>query len=286
MALLGVGSSNITNGLLSSITGEANKAYMLFRNPDYLPQGTDNKPDVTAGLDTMIDNLQKKAKTTTAKSGSMGFSSVAGHDNSLVGIANEASYIPIKVQFNPSSINMSGRSGEIRSESTGGDKESQFQNYSVPTETILSMELIFDDVNSFDAFMVNEDLGSASAIGELGGQLINAAVGKEYSVQNISEIFVAAMLNAYTRMVGFVWNKIIFWGELTSVSVQYTMFNKKGNPIRSKVSIQIRQDRKAGDTAYETEKNWESAFENLFKVKSTNTAYNINNYASNIFNLN
>ena len=62
MALLGVGSSNITSGLVSSITGEANKAYMLFRNPDYLPQGTDKKPDVAAGLDTMIGNLQKKPK--------------------------------------------------------------------------------------------------------------------------------------------------------------------------------------------------------------------------------
>lgn len=284
---MAVGGSNIANGLVSSLTGTANKAYILFRNPDNLPDDKgEGIADGIAGLAKMADSMMQKADSLTAKSGKMGFSAMFGTDDALLALAGSNDYIPMKVQYNPSSMNFSGRAGEIRNESAGGSNEGSFQRYNAPEETILSMELMFDDVNVMDAFMVNSSVASVQGIGDVAGQLINAGLGKEYSVQDISEVFVAAMLNSYTRMVGFVWNKTIFWGELTSVNVQFTMFNKKGNPIRSKVYIQIRQDKKNGETRYATEKNWEKAYENMFKVKNTNTAFNINNAASNIFNLN
>ena len=78
-------------------------------------------------------------------------------------------------------------------------------------------------------------------------------------------------------MVGFAWNKMIFWGELVGVNVQYTMFNKTGAPIRAKVTIQIRQDQAVnGEKPYKTEENWEKAFQAMFQENQTSNPLNGN----------
>lgn len=278
---MALGSSNITNNLVSSVTGLNNKGYILFS--DYNDM---DKQDAAMGLSNLANKLQEAAKTTTAKSNVTGFSSYIFDDDSLKEYAAKGNYIPIKVQFNPKTISFIGQSGEVRSKSVGGENEGMFSQTNVPAETILKMELIFDDTNIMDAFMINSNLLSLAGAADNATQYTRAALGMEYSVRDISELFISAMVNVCSRQVGFVWNKTIFWGEMTSVNVQYTMFNKKGNPIRSTVALQIRQDKSKGETAYATEKNWDKAFENMFKIKKTNTAIGINNKASNIFNLN
>ena len=279
---MALGSSNITNNLVSSVTGLNNKGYILFSDCNDM----DNQDVAAMGLSNLANKLQEAAKTTTAKSNTTGFSSYIFDDDSLKDYATKGNYIPIKVQFNPKTISFIGQSGEVKSKSVGGENESMFSQTNVPAETILKMELIFDDTNVMDAFMINSNLLSLAGAADNATQYARAALGMEYSVRDISELFISAMVNVGSRQVGFVWNKTIFWGEMTSVNVQYTMFNKKGNPIRSTVSLQIRQDKNKGETAYATEKNWDKAFENMFKVKKTNTAIGINNKASNIFNLN
>lgn len=279
---MALGSSNITNNLVSSVTGLNNKGYILFSDCNDM----DNQDVAAMGLSNLANKLQEAAKTTTAKSNTTGFSSYIFDDDSLKDYATKGNYIPIKVQFNPKTISFIGQSGEVKSKSVGGENESMFSQTNVPAETILKMELIFDDTNVMDAFMINSNLLSLAGAADNATQYARAALGMEYSVRDISELFISAMVNVGSRQVGFVWNKTIFWGEMTSVNVQYTMFNKKGNPIRSTVALQIRQDKNKGETAYATEKNWDKAFENMFKVKKTNTAIGINNKASNIFNLN
>lgn len=278
---MALGSSNVTTNLVSSVTGLNNKGYMLFS--DYKQADSKN---AAMGLSNLANKLQEAAKTTTAKTNTTGFTSYLFDDDSLKKFATKGNYIPIKVQFNPKTISFIGQSGEVRSKSVGGESEGMFNQTDVPVETILKMELIFDDTNVMDAFMINSNLLSLAGAADTATQYTRAVLDMEYSVRDVSELFVSAMVNGFSRQVGFVWNKIIFWGEMTSVNVQYTMFNKKGNPIRSVVALQIRQDKNKGETAYATEKNWETAFENMFKVKKTNTAIGINNKASNIFNLN
>lgn len=55
---------------------------------------------------------------------------------------------------------------------------------------------------------------------------------------------------------------MVFWGELTSADVEFTMFNKSGNPIRSKVSLTIEQETEGSSRM---QKAWEKAFKELVK---------------------
>jgi hypothetical protein len=107
----------------------------------------------------------------------------------------------------------------------------------------MQVQLDFDDTDIRDAFM--------------------------YGVQDISEVFVGAMVRPSTRWVAFVWNRMIFWGELNNVTVRYTMFNPAGSPIRSQVTLCIRQDRSLEDASrYATEKEWDKAFDKMFCTKA------------------
>ncbi len=184
-------------------------------------------------------------------------------------------FVPIKVQYNPSTLQFVSQGGKSynRYSGTGGNT---FQVMNVPYEVKLHMDLIFDETVNSNAFATydSSNIGSLSGIGKtiktggIGNK--NAASqlaenkGKKYSVQNISELFVAAIAHPYTRMVCVVWNKTVFWGEITGVNVEYTMFNRDGDPIRSKVHVEIRQDDKF-DTD-NTASNWEKTFDGLFEA--------------------
>lgn len=287
---MAIGSNAAVSGLVSGITGNINKAYLLLHRPELNPadeQSTDGS-GVLSGLSGAAAKLQSSvgaAGKSLGISGS-GFNALSV-DASLTDIVNSADYLPVQVQFNPSSISFQGMGGEIRRESVGGAGENQFQQFDTPSETVMSMELIFDDTNNKDAFMMDAELPLLSEITSVGGltqrieQGAAALTGKKYSVQDATELFIAAMAQNFTRLVGFAWNKLIFWGELVGVNVQYTMFNKEGAPIRARVGVQIRQDQAVGsDDPYATEKEWEKAFENLFQTSTGNNAFGIGNSAS------
>lgn len=279
---------SIGNKFGASITGNVNKAYILVLNPEKIPKADKNSnnssvsTDCAKNLATLAGSLQSGGRIATSMFG--------GDDQGLIKTANDAGYIPIKVQYNPSTLTYYGRAGELRNENVGGGSVTRMHNYNMPEETILNVELLFDDTNLTDAFMMD---GSIASVGGIAGAAKQMFSG-EYSVKNISELFIAAMFHPYTRLVIFAWNKTVFWGEITSADVTYSMFNKKGNPIRSKVNLQIRQDKLSepikesdGKTAeYDTEVYWNAAYENMFSAKTGKSVFGIDNMASNIFNLN
>lgn len=284
--------NSILNGLGTAVTGNINKAYILLHRPEMNP-AEEAEAERNGGLGGQ-SGLAAAAYSLRAgmngrSSREMGISSsklgvVNGVDDMLKAQANMENFLPVQVQFNPSSISFQGNGGEIRRESVGGAGENEFQQFDRPSETIMGMELIFDDTNNKDAFMMDAELPLLSEITSVGGltQRIEQSVTEErgmvYSVQDTTELFVAAMVQNFTRLVGFAWNKMIFWGELVGVSVSYTMFNKSGAPIRAKVTIQIRQDQAIGSqNAYATEEQWEDAFEELFKTGTGNNAFGIKN---------
>ena len=279
------GANTIGTGLVSGLTGNINKAYILMHRPELNPTADTNTGSGGFGLTSAAKLLQtgvsdKKGRNLGIAGSTLNALSV---DSTLTAVANSADYIPVQVQFNPSSISFQGMGGEIRRESVGGAGENQFQQFDTPSETTMSMELIFDDTNNKDAFMMDGEVPLLSDIASVGGltqrieQGVTALQGKKYSVQDTTELFVAAMVQSFTRMVGFAWNKMIFWGELVGVNVQYTMFNKAGAPIRAKVTIQIRQDQAVnGEEPYKTEEIWEKAFEAMFKENQTANPLNGN----------
>lgn len=268
---------SLVNGLVSGITGNTNRAYILIHRPkDQSSIPANPKQELSAAASA----LQEADRSGPLRAAFQAM----GNDTAVRNAANAQDFIPVKIQFNPSSISFRGMGGKIRRDSVGGFGENQFQQFDSPVETVLGMQLIFDDTNNKDAFMMDGEMSLLSDITSVGGivqrleQGVSALQGKEYSVQDVTELFVAAMTQTYTRMVGFVWNKMVFWGELVSTSIQYTMFNKKGAPIRATVDIQIRQDipdPKEGQ--YKTEKKWNDAFDNLFDEDGGNNAFGIKN---------
>ncbi|MBQ7955248.1 MAG: hypothetical protein IJ282_05810 [Lachnospiraceae bacterium] len=289
---MAIGSNAFLNKVASGITGNINKAYILLHRPENNPANTGNSGSDSAsksGLSKAAASLQSDIKNKSNRGRTLGVSgnplNALGVDSSLMKKVNANEYFPLQVQFNPSSISFQGMAGDIRRESVGGSGENQFQQFGgMPTETVMAMELIFDDTNNKDAFMMDGevpllgDIASPGGLTQRIGQGVTALKGDTYSVQDQAELFVAAMVQSYTRWIGFAWNKTIFWGELVGVTVQYTMFNKEGAPIRAKVGIQIRQDQAGKDeTPYWTEDEWENAFEKLFEMNAGNNAFGIAN---------
>lgn len=254
--------NNMVNNFLSSVTGNTNKAYILLnKNPD---PSRDASGDVISGMANLASKLQGVA------------------EGKLESAAVTGSYMPVQVQYNPNAISFSGTQGRIRRSGVGG--QDQFQQLDVPVETVMSVELTFDDTNIKDAFMFEKlsvtNVGGIVQTVEDVGRMFKGG----YSVQDLSEVFVGAMVRPSTRWVAFVWNKMIFWGELTSAQVRYTMFNPSGSPIRSKVTLRIRQDAKPDEGRYATEKTWEKAFDQMFNTKYKTNGFNVSNKVSNFLN--
>lgn len=156
--------------------------------------------------------------------------------------AKESKDVYVKVHYNPASISMKSEAGK---NSTDGGSNTDpptgdaLQPEAVQMKTELSMELIFDETENIDAFMADSGMGSPTGLGRAGWHLKEKMKGREYSVAPISELFVAATMSIYARQVCFFWNGMQFEGELSKVNVEYTMFNNRGNPIRSQVAISI-----------------------------------------------
>ncbi len=175
------------------------------------------------------------------------------------------------VKYNPSSLNFSTRAGSFQ-QPVVGNASTQINQITIPSQTTLNVELIFDAVNNEDAFMMQK-FNTISA----GGVLSKAtAFGKNltktgYSVQSDVEGLIGLLLNSNTRIVTFAWSDMIFKGELTSVSATYTMFNPIGNPIRAKVSLAIQQNDNKEESKY-----WDTAFDALFGEAIIDNVVNTN----------
>lgn len=160
-----------------------------------------------------------------------------------IGLTPERSEdVYVKVHYNPASISMKSEAAKEETDqggttdpSTGGNSQPKV----TPMKTELSMELIFDETENIDAFMADSGMGSPTGLGRAGWHLKEKMKGREYSVAPISELFVAAAMSSYARQVCFFWNGMEFAGELSAVNVEYTMFNNRGNPIRSQVTVSI-----------------------------------------------
>lgn len=178
-------------------------------------------------------------------------------------------FIPVQVQYNPSSITMNSVGGNIKNfETMGNEKLNSMTSTDKQTSTYLSVDLIYEDINVADAF------GSQSldTKGLEGG---DKKVFKEddefsdvYSVKKPVEGLLSLMMEKETRQVIFVWNNMFFHGVMTSVSVNFTMFNKIGMPIKAKVSLQIQQSNT--DESFASDRQyWDSAFDTAFGVEKS-----------------
>lgn len=245
--------------LLSSLTGNIPKAVLCVRQ-----MSSQNASSIQETL-KKGEELQKKLlqETGNALNGLPRDSSKAGltynSQTQAGGIMANSGYLALEVQYNPNSIALDIHADQPARKS-GGDLGSKGVNQVVqacqPMAATMKLQLIFDDMNPQDAFMMSNMASSVgNAVSGVSG-LAKKANGNGYSVQAQIEGLMAALTRPETRQVIFFWSKMCFRGEICSVNARYTMFNKSGSPIRGTVDLVIRQ---AGGGAME-EMYWDEAF--------------------------
>ena len=236
---------------------------------------------IKSGASSVKNALSSKANfVAAAKSagGAIGDAlSGGGKDPYKVGeVATENdNFFKIAVQFNPASMRMDSVNGKVKSMNSSGNNTAKLlneQEYSGRTK--LSFDLIFDDVDLMDAFMLQEvfDLNASKALSKAGD--IWSHGQNVFSVRARMEVFMTLLVSSVTQHVIFHWGKMVFRGQVTGVTNTYNMFNTSGNPIRGTMHLEITQDdrkenqtdpEKQGDNFSYQNKQWQKSFNNTFK---------------------
>ena len=253
--------NEIIQNLGRSLTGNAVKAVLCVRSAAKI-EG-DSLQEAAKDANKINEELMKRAlKSLEGKEATATFKDIKG-------MVSENGYTPVEVQYNPSSLRFSTSAGmQTDYDDSAGDVA--VRTVKKPASTELSFELLFDDVNIMDAFMLSDNPITNMSTGNLlqsGKNLYNNIKGEGYSVREQMEVMLALLTIQSARQVIFFWGSMSFRGEVTAVSSTFTMFNKKGEPIRGKVGMTIRQGHSSNKTEeafrYD-EKYWDDAFDRVF----------------------
>ncbi len=175
------------------------------------------------------------------------------------------SFVKFYVQYNPASIRLYSVNGKVqaRKDEAGIDK---LDVYNFSGKSKLSFDLIFDDCDNMNAFALNEvaNVNVTSALNKGLSALQHG--GLNYSVRKKMDAIMSLLSSSATQQVVFFWANMAFRGTITDVGNRFTMFNPAGNPIRGEMHLELTQDKKSTELAYD-ETYWDNAFEKCFKKK-------------------
>ncbi|MCR4891515.1 MAG: hypothetical protein K5989_04980 [Lachnospiraceae bacterium] len=157
---------------------------------------------------------------------------------------SQASRKYFTVQFNPSTLKLSGHNGGLVKKLDFNNGDSKGKKFSKSasfekgdTDISLSVSLLFDSVVNSDAFSGDMMTFNATGLVQKGVKLIK---GKQVpNVQKRVEGFIGALRSRYTRLLTFIWGDFAYSGTLKSVNAAYTMFDMYGRPIRGTVNLKI-----------------------------------------------
>lgn len=273
-------------GNIADATGNVTKAYLCVRNaagyktgddPSALAKASDEaqKAILKRAAEKMkggdlADHIGAERILKSKASGSSSSKKVLSYDelsDVLSGAGN--AYIPIQVQYNPSTLqyhsDLGGRRriSQVEGVGAGGDGQSIKD---IPKNTELSCTLVFEKINVNDAFIQasegwNASIGNVtSTVGDAVKKLTGGSNSEPYSVRKEVEGFLSILSTMYTRDVIFFYGKICFHGEITFANATYKMFNKKGDPIYAEVAIRIRQN----NLNHYDRGRWKDSFDAIF----------------------
>ena len=248
---------------VSSLTGNLPKAILCVRDlfqieeddtiKDTLKNAADLQKSLLRSTQDALNGLMENNRM-----GSQSFRSLTGKEGVMAG----SGYLALEVQYNPSSIHMNTQAGKQVQYSAGDlgqGSANQITQIVQPVSTTMGFQLIFDDMNPQDAFLLENTAPTAGNVIS-GVADVARKVKGSYSVQAQMDGLMSLLTQDVTRQVIFYWAKMCFRGELVSVNSRYTMFNKDGNPIRGVVDLSVRQGEESGfDAAY-----WDEAFTRTF----------------------
>lgn len=241
-------------------------------------------------------NTAKSAISQVAGDGLLGtLGNMVGSKLGIGSLQNDKYNKIFKVQFNPSSLQLSSQGGGevVQKSSIAGSKKATSIEMGVTSPHVeLSVQLIFDSLTAnYKAFAADlANVSSTNLINEatdLAGDLLatkvlggNGGIGVQAAVEG----FIAAMRNEYTREVAFEWGDLYYMGEFKSVNATYTMFDSVGRPVRAKVNMAIYlEDEKVTNSDLGI---WETAYDTVFENGSINLGGTaIGNAAKSIINI-
>ena len=179
-------------------------------------------------------------------------------------------FVKFAVQYNPHTIRLITQSGrqERKIKDMGGVDDS-LRGYKVGSgKSKLSFDLIFDDCDNMNAFLLNDvvNLNVTGAINKGLNTLQHG--GNTYSVRKKMDAIMSLLSTTATQHVIFFWSKMYFRGQVTDVTNKFTMFNPKGNPIRGEMHVEITQDANQVLQVGYDEHYWNNAFKDCFDDSS------------------
>ncbi len=263
-------------GVIANVTGRVPKAVLFVRNYNasffqmlLADEAEEAVNQAILETDVMLEETEKALmKEPIAGPLAAQIARIAAMKTLQVA-ADIAGLCSVEVQYNPSSIYLDTSAGsrEIDTTSAGNIGNNQLTQIDVGTLTTFGVQLIFDDMNQWDAFGMDASMLSTGGFVSMMSEAVHL---KHYSVRKQCEGLVACLLSPVTRKVMFCWSDMIFRGELNQVGVNYTMFNKSGEPIRATVDIMIQQNAET----YKQEKGgyWDKAFTKAFEKKEGDIA--------------
>lgn len=178
-------------------------------------------------------------------------------------------FVKFPVQYNPHTIRLTTQSGRQERKIKEDGANDQINKFKVGEgKTKLYIDLVFDDVDNMNAFMLNDitNLNITNALNK--GYSMYKRKGNNYTVRKKMDAIMSLLSSAATQHVIFFWSKMYFRGQVTDVTNKFTMFNPKGNPVRGEMHIEITQDATQQEAFGYDDHYWKKAFEECFKDTS------------------
>ena len=262
----------VMNGI-STLTGSVEKAVIWLRDQRPLKEADIKEKKPSSYNFSALGSLVDLPDVLTAATGLGDLA--RGALKSAMGLGSKApkEYNKcIEVQFNPSSIKISGHAGDDDVQITNFTQDGRgVSRGAANLQMDFSVSLIFDQVSNTAAFQQDLLTISSSRGIQMGGKIVTDVVGgffgggKPQSVQVMVEAFIAALRNDKTRMVCFEWGELCYEGMLRQVNTNYTMFDMLGNPVRAEVGLvlYLMETSAKGISDY-TDRYWAVAYEEAF----------------------
>lgn len=210
---------------------------------------------------------------------------------SIEGLDDDVEIRRFEVQFNPSTLSISGSGGGIAQHTNlAAINVNQTQTtHGHGNEYIeMSVQLTFDDTNNLIAFpgdWTGLNISSATdAAMKFGVDLFKQKLKGRPSVQDTVEGFLGTIRNKYTRELAFCWGRMLYFGYVNRVRTKYTLFNPSGKPIRATVDLSI----VCADNSVSGKDNnlgyWHDKYEEFFKPEvslsgARNGMFNLSNFS-------
>ena len=259
----------LISNVVSSVTGKIDKALLCVKKPAAAKVNTGINSmlgAVGASLDTGLfpllggasSNVDLRAKMAASQKGFL------SSFTSMKNVAKQEGYHVMEVKYNPSRIRIQSHGGNQMMPGPAGAGANLQMQSTIPAMTTMQVELLFDDMNKQDAFMMEKisDVSAGAIVSDISGVVKNI-IGDGYTVQREIEGIIGMITQSETRQVVFYWGDMAFAGEVIGIEAKYTMFNPLGHPVRGTVSLTIREGGPDGDSSGNA--YWDDAYKEMMK---------------------